>query len=300
MCPKDSLTGDRVRPIWIGLAQGETMDRREQQTHLIFELGLLLSPLYHVADRLEGRDAEFRAKARARFFSEVERLETEVRSFVRAEPGHDYRIEWNDIHQAFHTLKSGIGETWNTPDRLSALLDQKAAEIRQGILSIPVSTNAAILDALTPFSTHCIVYDLCQGASDRVMWVDRYFDGALFHRYLRNVRRTVNVTLVTWPASKKLSKRASREFNEFLDISKLYAQERGPTDYRLVTHTAAHDRWLCCDSEIYQLGGSIKDIGKQASFTLSKVDPTPTNFQQIERLAKGGTELFGPAQTTHP
>jgi hypothetical protein len=271
------------------------MNLKEQQADLIFKLGLLLSPLQEIADHPERHDAHSRARAGGKFFADAPKPESEVRSFTQREPGHDYQREWRKLHVAFHALRDGVREHLDNPVALSALLKEQYAAIRNGILAIPVSVDAVILEAHSPFSTYCVVKDLCQTVTERLIWVDRYLDSSLFHRYLRDVSINVHVTLLTWPPSK----REAKEFSEFLDVSRLYAAERGPDNYRLVVHSDIHDRWLCCDGQIYALGGSVKDASQRSHFTLSKVDSTEENFDKIDHLLNTGTEIYGPTQHEH-
>jgi hypothetical protein len=198
-------------------------------------------------------------------------------------------MEWRDIHLTFQTLYLGIKDHIDNPVAFEALLKEKSEAIRNGILAIHVPTDARILEAHTPFSTYCIVKDLCQTVAERLIWVDRYLDDSLFYRYLRDVPFNVEVILLTWPETKR--KRNSKDFSEFVEASKLYAAERGPDNYKLIVHEEIHDRWLCCDEQIYVLGGSIKDASIKNYFTLSKVDPTEENFIKIDQLISTGEEI---------
>jgi hypothetical protein len=173
------------------------MNLKEQQADLIFKLGLLLSPLQEIADHPERHDAHSRARAGGKFFADAPKPESEVRSFTQREPGHDYQREWRKLHVAFHALRDGVREHLDNPVALSALLKEQYAAIRNGILAIPVSVDAVILEAHSPFSTYCVVKDLCQTVTERLIWVDRYLDSSLFHRYLRDVPIMIGGSVVT-------------------------------------------------------------------------------------------------------
>ena len=263
------------------------MNRKEQQSDLIYKLGLLFGPLHEIANHPERFNAHSRSKIGAKFFAEIPKFEGEVNSFTRSEPGHVYQREWRNLHSAFHALSSGIEEHLENPAALKALLEEKSEAIIKGILAIPVPTESLILEAHTPFSTYCIVKDLCQTVAERLIWVDRYLDASLFYRYLRDIPINVEVTLLTWPETK----RNSKDFSQFVEASTLYAAERGPDNYKLIVHEDIHDRWLCCDDQIYVLGGSIKDASKKNYFTLSKVDPTQENLIKIDQLISTGEEI---------
>ena len=263
------------------------MNRKKQQSDLIYKLGLLFGPLQEIANHPERFNTYSLSRIGAKFFAEIPKFESEVNSFARGEPGHDYRREWHNLHSAFHALNSGIEKHLENPVALKALLEEKSEAIINGILAIPVPTESLILEAYTPFSTYCIVKDLCQTVAERLIWVDRYLDASLFYRYLRDIHINVEVTLLTWPETK----RNSKDFSQFVEASKLYAAERGPDNYKLIVHEEIHDRWLCCDEQIYVLGGSIKDASIKNYFTLSKVDPTEENFIKIDQLISTGEEI---------
>jgi hypothetical protein len=105
----------------------------------------------------------------------------------------------------------------------------------------------------------------------RIDIVDRYLDHSFFHRYLYGTVVSPKVTLLTVPQPAPGGRDAGR-YREFLDVSRLYAQERGPDKYTLLTLPPSdfHDRWLRRDDELFLLGGSPKDLEKL--FTIGKLE----------------------------
>ncbi len=164
----------------------------------------------------------------------------------------------------------------------------------KAILDIPTEVSSEVLEARSPFQAYCKLKAFCETTNLKLVWVDPYIGAGLFHRYFSELPESVEVTLVT----KKRS--GSAEYQEMLDISRLYAQERGPSKYQLRVETSNHDRWLRCDDQIYHLGGSAKDAGKRSNFTITKLASTPENFQTLDNLITSAAELFGPTNTTHP
>jgi hypothetical protein len=144
------------------------------------------------------------------------------------------------------------------------------------------------------------VKDICSTAKNQIVWQDRYFTHTTFHRFLSDVPASTSITLVTWPKSKCRGAKDERRYEEFLDISRLFALERGPSGYRLVTDEDFHSRWLRCDNTLFNLGDSIKELGEGTTFTIGKLDPTPENFKHLDESINRGTELFGPTNTSHP
>ena len=271
------------------------MDRKSQQSDLIYQLGLLLSPLQDVADHPDHYDDHSKAQARAKFTADLGKFLQNVRSFTIGEPGLEYTTEYERVHQAMHAMKKAAWKHIDAPGTFPDLLKQYRTIASDAIMLIPVTPSSEIFEAHTPFSTYCALKDLCQTVSRRLIIIDPYLDVSVFSRYLRDIPDNVQVTLLTNPGRTQ-----EREFSE---ISRVYAAERGPDKYRLIVHQGTrqeklHDRFLCFDDEIYQLGGSIKDAGRKSDFTLSKMDPK--NFPEIDRLIESGTEIFGPNQPAYP
>ncbi len=164
------------------------MNRKEEQSNLIFKLGLVLGPLVKIAESPEKFDSETIKKTAALFFSEVGKIESEFRNFTRPEENHFYSIENDKLHTLFHGLKSAVKDHFYTPGSIiKGMLEGYKKNILDVLLSIPVMVNSEILTAYTPFSTYCIIKDLCQTVKKKLIWIDRYFDDSLYYRYLRNV-----------------------------------------------------------------------------------------------------------------
>lgn len=267
------------------------MNRRRQQAELVYKVGLLLAPLQDIVDNPESHDKNSRARAAAKYFADLPKVENAIREFTENEPGHKYETEWVDINWGFIGLLTSIKDEIDNPKTFKTLLEEKSSEIINGILAIPVPESAPILEAHTPFSTYCFIKDMCQTVAEQIIWIDRYLDASLFYRYLHDVPTTVKVTLVM----------SSQEIDsQFKDISKLFADERGPDNYRLVVQDDFHDRWLICDERMYVLGGSVKHAGQKSDFTIANLEATAENIDRKEQLLKTGVEIFGPSEPNHP
>ncbi len=265
------------------------MDRKKEQAELIFMLGQLFGPLIDIEQIPNQYEPWEISKALARFFHNRPKFQRVFFNFTTSEPGHDYLIEQAEGVRQIGNLEHWAAQNSNDIKKLLNLFIEKRQLLLDIILSIPVSTNSVILDAHTPFSTYCFIKDRCMSVKDRLVWVDRYMDASLFYRFLRDVPIKAKVILITWPSSKMQSNKDKSRFAEFIDISKLYASERGQLLYRLVANEAIHDRWLCCDKQIFALGGSIKDAGDNDYFTVSSVEATDKNTNKIDELASNCT-----------
>ena len=247
------------------------MNRKQQQAELLAKLGALMGPLLKMANSPDQYSAEEQRRIMARFFSEDQQFIQELTAFTRGESGHVYAAEHHQAHMALVSVTGVASHKPHDKEALYTQIKKAYGDALEAIQSIPVPVEGSLHEATSPFSTFCLVKDLCATAKERVIWVDRYMDGNLFYRFLRDVPPHIDVTLVTWPDHKHTSSSDKQRFSNFMDVSGLYANERGPDRYRLVVNEAIHDRWLCCDQDLFALGGSIKDLGKEAVFTISKV-----------------------------
>ena len=243
-------------------------------------------------------DSDEQTRIMARLFSDAPGFLQAFQSFAYGEPGHSYASQFYKATEAMNSIEGVARQAID--DQLFKHIETLKMSILQCISEIPVPIDSTIHQAHTPFSTYCFVKSITSTAGIRVVWMDRYFDGALFSRYFVDTAPKAMVTLVTYPESKCTSAKDRRRYADFMSVSKLFAQERGSSGYSLVTDEHFHDRWLRCDDKLFSLGGSIKDLGKDTTFTISKIDSEPSNIFQFEEPIKRGTEVFGPNQPTHP
>jgi hypothetical protein len=80
---------------------------------------------------------------------------------------------------------------------------------------------------------------------------------------------------VTWPKSKFTQARDIRRYDDFMDASRLFAQQHGPDAYRLITDEQIQARFLQADGTMLALPDSVKELGSGTTFTISKLDSTP-------------------------
>jgi len=275
------------------------MDRLRKKNDLFIQLGALFGPLQHLAANSTLYDEQERAQTIARFCAEHSNLLNEFRAFTLSQPGHNYAIENFNFREA-------VGHMWaqirRTPrEKFGDLISKHLSEATAAIASIPVSGDSLILEAHTPFSTYCVLKDLCESDSTTdLVWVDPYLDANVFHRFLRGRQPAASVTLVTAEPPANASNRHKGRWAAFLDISRLYAAERDPQLYRLVVHPNIHDRWLRLDNKrLFSLGGSAKDAGNMHYFTLARLDCSDENARRIQAHIDAGTEWYGPGTPTH-
>jgi len=183
---------------------------------------------------------------------------------------------------------------------LENVVPELFADALAALDAVPIPRTSVILEAHSPFTAYCKLRELCQvDATKTLTWLDPYLSANIFHRYLSSVRLNVPVALVTSEPKSGNPKEKAR-WTEVLDLSRLYARERGPNLYRLVVCPSLHDRWVVFDEKrIYSLGGSAKDAGSKDYFTITSVESSAENLQKIQTQIATGTDFFGPKALQH-
>ena len=172
---------------------------------------------------------------------------------------------------------------------------------RDAINEVPVPSTSVILDAGSPFTAYCKLRSLCEADALReILWFDPYFGDSVFHRYLQHVSPAVSITLVASEPSSNAGRANRERWNSFLDVSRLFAAERGTSGYKLRIANSLHDRWIVFDDKRgYALGGSAKDAAAKDIFTISALNTDSTNLARIHGIRDGSDEWFGPAVSPH-
>lgn len=264
----------------------------------MFALGQFFGPVLKVAEHPTRFDTDEKTRIFARFFHDRQAFNRLLIEFCNTgEPGHQYVIQLQQAQGEVEEIRATMSRG-KSDEQLLDCVKQAASRVLEILLSIPVPVDSVIHEAHTPFSTYCFVKDLCSTVRERIVWLDRYFDQTIFHRFFVDTPKDVQVTLVTLPRSAAKSRTDVQRVREFMDVSRLFAEERGPEGYRLIAKDGFHDRWLQCDNKLFTLGGSIKDLAKP--FTISTLDASAENLKHFEDVVAEGEELFGPDQPTHP
>jgi hypothetical protein len=274
------------------------MRRKKEQAEMLFQLGALFGPLMKWAESPGAYDTDEKSRIFARFFADNSQFIKMFMAFTKSEPGHDYQPQYFQVANHLGPFANYAAQMVDAD--LCEHIKKVCADVFSAINSIPVPVESAIHETNTPFSTYCLLKDLCSTVCQRIIWMDRYFDATLFGRYFTDVPKSANITLVTYPFTQCKGARDEQRYKDFMSVSHLFAQEREHSGYRLLTDDQFHDRWLECDNKMFVLGGSVKDLGKDTTFTVSKLDGTADNQRHFDDAVARGTEVFGPSQATHP
>ena len=265
-------------------------ERLTQKEDLLYKLGLLFGPVVQLVERGNDASTDDRTRVLARYSAEHQALIADFQTFSKGEAGHDYRIEYHSFHNALYKFPKLAAQS---PDMLPDLVNQTLSIAKDAIRSIPVYAESQIVDTQTPFSTYCKLKTFANLASSKLVFVDRFLHQSIFFRYLSDLQPNVVVTLVG-------PRRVMT--NDFLDLSRMLALERGSTMYRLlsVPYRSIHDRWVRYDDEMLHLGNSTAQAAMINDFTIARLAPTQENFDRIESIIASATEQFGPTQLSHP
>jgi hypothetical protein len=273
------------------------MDRLNKKNDIYVKLGVLFGPLLHMTTNPALYDEQEKAETLARYFADYPALNETFRAFCVGQPGHNYAIEFEKFFNALNGLKYKIMQGME----LSAAINEVLSIARACVDAVPVPKTSVILEAGSPFKAYCKLRELCEAdAAHSIQWLDPFMGASIFHRFIGNLRPGVSVTLVTAEPGTHAGNRDKSRWIAFLDISRLFAQEKGGQLYRLIVQPNLHDRWVVFDNKrIYSLGGSAKDAGDKDYFTITAIEPSQENMQKIADHINTGTEFYGPNVSTH-
>ena len=273
------------------------MNRLEEKNKLFVKLGALFGPLERLIENPDQYNEQEKSETLARYFAEHNSLQEDFRSFSTGQPGHNYAIEFNNFFNALHGVLTRLIQKQD----LESVVREQLSIALFCIDAVPIPSTSVILEAGSPFTAYCRLRELCEVDATRcITWLDPYMDKSIFYRYLEGVRNNVPITLVTCEPGPNAGRRNVKRWNDFLDLSRLVAQERGGSLYRLVVQSTLHDRWVIYDEKrIYSLGGSAKDASVNDYFTITTVEQSPGNLDKVQDNIDTGAEYFGPNVTVH-
>lgn len=265
----------------------------------LFPPGYAFGSLLRHLEESETPDLQERRRILARFKADLVKLDRAMMEFVAGEAGHAYPHEGLSVHQVVRQMQR-LSMADLCADSIQWTLSEAQQSIANMILTVPIPVTSTVFSAESPFAAHRFLMNICAAATNELVWIDRYFDHTLFHRYLAEVPQGIPITLVTWPDSKSTNNKDRIRIAQFLGVSRLFSAERGPNGYRLLNEENIHARLLRVDDTMLQLGDSIKDLGNGSRFPVSKLDTTSDNRKQFDEPLASGIEVFGPSQISHP
>ncbi len=168
----------------------------------------------------------------------IMRAFTSMRHFMANNASVFSRLETIEYHQLEMLQHQQV--TDKRIDEVFRKLDEGSAKPKQGVFY-----NGQIYDAYT------FVGDLIKSAKKRIILIDNYVDETVLTLL---DKREENVPAVIY------TQQISRQFQ--LDLDRHNAQY---TPIDVEAFRLSHDRFLCIDDDVYHIGASIKDLGKNGS-----------------------------------
>ena len=167
----------------------------------------------------------------------------------------EYLLQGYSVNQRMMLLEDRIDRRFSEYDQHFRELDGKVDFFVRSSLQPKegVFFNGQIFDA------YALVADLIRQAKKRIVLIDNYIDDSVLVQ-LSKRQPGVTVDIYDGQISKQLK----------LDVDKHNEQYPGVTLHK---YTKAHDRFIIIDENVYQLGASLKDLGKKL-FAFSKMDVT--------------------------
>ena len=267
--------------------------RKEQQAELLIQFGELIASMNELVNYPDQQTSQTRAKASAKFTHDRDSFQHLLNDFTGGEPGHDYQIENRQISKHLNSFTNQLVSFRDDTEKLRDELTRLKKAVIVSILSIPCELDSEVLEAGSPFTAFVKIRSICETANQELIFVDPYMGQGTVRRFFHGIPEQVTVTVIT-------KQRGGNEFLDFLDVSKLYADERGQSRYCLMYHPDLHDRYLKCDETVYHLGGSLKDAGRKSGYTISKIMVASDGEASVVKLMGESTEQFGPNKSNHP
>ena len=283
------------------MANSFAASRLAARDDLFTSVGLLAGPILRAAAD-PATDPSTIPFIRSQFRKDYDEFVKKLSAYGRV-GDTEFQDEWLRVRNVAWELHDVLTVLEKVPRAPNALhrVEAVVASIRNAIHSIPMQDPDTILPAASPFMTYLTLRAHCSGARDRVDLFDPYLDEAPFHRYLGAVGTTVPITVVTSSTAMAISttnSSAARRRSRILAVSELLAAER-PTSYRFLVAATIHDRHIRLDDTILHLGGSVKDAGRTADYTIGKLDGTAANQAALDAIISTADEWFGPSNPVH-
>jgi hypothetical protein len=274
--------------------RGDTglQDKAAQRTKVIFELGMLLAPVYDLAKKVPPPvSAAYRIAAATLSRDKNAFINNEIARFSRfntivfSRERQNISNKLSDLVNLLNNLANNTTDDDRTKQlRLREPLEEYKRQILELIDQIPIDWTSVVFKEATPFSTHLKIYDAIRTAKRQLHYFDRYLDAGFYPLYLRDVDRSLEIRLVTTKGNQNYG------IANMEPISRCAQQEF--TNYQLIqcTYSDLHDRNLRIDDRIFNLGPSIKDAGKYAT-NFAIADRTAQAHQILDDLIRKGTVI---------
>jgi hypothetical protein len=175
--------------------------------------------------------------------------------------------------------------------------DRQMEWVRAAIRAVPCDDPGTIMQSESPYSTYIRLRAVCASAGRRLELFDPYLDADTFHRYLPTIPDGVAAKIITSDKVMAAPSQVTRR-DRIVSVSVLLA-DQFPDRYEFRVSNEQHDRHIRVDDEILHLGGSSKDAGNTAYFTITPMDPVQSTHHFLDGIIARAVEWFGPTVKVH-
>lgn len=191
-------------------------------------------------------------------------------------PVDSLRNIFNDRMQRFQSTPDLDWQTaWArmTPD-LREHLDQTTLAVRSAINQVPITWEAEFVPDGSPLTAYIKIQQALGTANKRVHLIDPYVHPRLFSLYFNHLDHSVETYLIT----------KSNNIKHVIDQAKLAYVEFDKFRLLKYPNEKSHDRNLRVDDNIFNLGGSVKDLAVKSYYNFTVADSTQTGHDFIDDI----------------
>ena len=278
--------------------------RAEERDDLLTGIGLLVDPIRRLVFA-DDDPLPCIPYVRSQFHQDLERFRIEVILYCR--PGKfRFETEMDVILRETRRFTDFLGSI-QYPENVEhsrQQFPQQMKKVQDAIRAVPCDDPGIILPSESPYTTYLHLGAICRDATGRLQLFDPYLEANTFHRYLPTIADGVHVVIVTssdimdLPATASPTSNKTIRRDRIVSISELLAFQF-PDGYQFRVSSELHDRHIRVDDTILHLGGSAKDAGRSAYFTISKLDPIQSTHAFLDGIIARASEWYGPSVRPH-
>ena len=265
--------------------------KASQRDQLIYEFGILVQPFEDLTRADQPPSLSDYRIAIAKVQAGDSQWRQQVKQFTTFANDIVFNQEYQDISHVPERFWSRLRELINDPElqkdlsQLNNRFRQKLSNTKRTFFEyidhIPIAWEPVVFEANTPFTSYLRIRESIAVVNRRLHYFDRYLKADFFHLFLRSVRSTVSVRLVTTAGT------ANYGINGVTPISNLVRQQF--SDYQLieVAPRELHDRNLRIDDQIFSLGPGVDRTG----VALTNFGPSDSSLvaqNEFDRIIAGG------------
>jgi hypothetical protein len=259
------------------------------------ELGSVLDPVSRLlfSDTDPAPSRAKTAVVRGQYLKDMQVWLEKVRTFCTVDSSI-LEPYYRDIHNPMHHVEQLLVTHADDLAAMRQNFPHYQSQAEAALSDIPADDPDVMLPPQSPYQAYLRLLAVCGETRTRLQLFDPYLDSEVFDRYLPEVRKEVEITLVTEIANMRKTRRRDR----IVAISELLAVER-PKHYQLMEVPSIHDRLLRSDHKIFHLGGSPKDASKRDFYTITETDNNHTLHSNLDGIIAGSVPWYQVGMARH-